>query len=417
MKLSLTKSIRACDVLQANIEREILRPDLFALEVPDYKDTNTPPEGEYLPFSIVDGTEKRFWVKADFRTPAAERDVVYYLDVSTGIGGWDALNPQMIMYLNGRMAHGLDVNHRRVMLEPDTDYKSVCYLYSGNQVAHFPVQYRLIAVNKRVEKLYFDMIVPCDACNDVYQESSAEYATVMSALEQACNLLDLRAPGSEDFFAGVERAIEFMDTEFYGKVCTTEGKPTVNCIAHSHIDVEWQWDRRQTREKIQRTASTAVALMKEYPEYRFMLSQPELYRYLKEEAPEKFAEVQALVADGRWEPDGALYLECDCNIISGESMVRQLLYGKKFIKNELGHESRVCFLPDVFGYSAAMPQILKKADVDYFVTSKISWNDTNTMPNDAFIWRGIDGTEIFSAFKRSGYISNADTATTRASPS
>ena len=138
--------------------------------------------------------------------------------------------------------------------------------------------------------------------------------------------------------------------------------------------------------------------MDQYPEYKFTLSQPELYRYLKEEAPAKYEELRTLVKEGRWEPEGAMYLEADCNLTSGESLVRQILKGKQFFKEEFGVDSRVLFLPDVFGYSAAMPQILKKSGVDFFVTSKISWNDTNTMPVDMFYWEGIDGTEIFTSF-------------------
>ena len=138
--------------------------------------------------------------------------------------------------------------------------------------------------------------------------------------------------------------------------------------------------------------------MKRYPEFKFMLSQPELYQYLKEEAPEKYAELKKLMADGRWEPEGAMWLEPDCNLSSGESFVRQLIHGRRFFKEEFGTTCKVLFLPDVFGYSAALPQILKKTGIDYFVTSKISWNETNKLPVDEFLWQGIDGTEIFTIF-------------------
>ncbi len=296
------------------------------------------------------------------------------------------------------MVQGLDINHFLVPLEGDKDYDTYCYLYSGSQVSHFPVKYELIKINKRAEKLYYDMVVPHDACRDVYPEDSKEYSETLRALDMAANAIDFRNIGSREFYESVEKALSIMEEEFYEKLCSIEGKPIVNYVGHTHIDVEWLWDRRQTREKIQRSASTAVTLMKEYPEYKFMLSQPELYRYLKEGAPEKYEEVRTLIDSGRWEVDGALYLECDCNLTSGESLVRQLMYGKRFFASEFGRDSRICFLPDVFGYSAAMPQILKKSDVDYFITSKISWNDTNTMPHDAFMWQGIDGTEIFSAF-------------------
>ncbi|MBQ9084517.1 MAG: alpha-mannosidase, partial [Clostridia bacterium] len=399
MLLSLSKIKRTLDVLAGRKQRTLFKVDrLTALEVDDYKNSNTPPDGEYTPFRTVDGRDKRFWIKADFSTPDCMEGYEYSLQISTGISGWDALNPQMIFYINGEMREGLDINHRTVALAPSTEYKTYCYLYSGVSTGHFDVDYRIIATNKNAEALYYDMLVPYEACRDVYPEGSTEYAKTMTILEEACNLLDIRACGEDTFGESVEKAAEYIRTEYYDKLCSTVGKPTVSCVGHTHIDVEWQWDRRQTREKMQRSASTALSLMERYPEYLFMLSQPELYRYLKEEAPEKYAELAERVSNGQWEVDGALYLECDCNLISGESMIRQLMYGKDFFRKEFGKESRVCFLPDVFGYSAAMPQILKGAEVDYFVTSKISWNDTNTMPYDAFMWRGIDGSEIFASF-------------------
>ncbi|MBE6703419.1 MAG: alpha-mannosidase [Ruminococcaceae bacterium] len=169
-------------------------------------------------------------------------------------------------------------------------------------------------------------------------------------------------------------------------------------IGHTHIDCAWKWTLRQTREKVQRSFSTVLELMRRYPEYKFMSSQALLYKNLKEEAPEIYDEVKERIREGRWECEGAMWVEADCNLSSGESLVRQVLYGKNYFKQEFGVENRVLWLPDVFGYSAALPQILRKSGVDWFVTSKISWNDTNRMPHDTFRWRGIDGTEINTQF-------------------
>ncbi|MBR5738544.1 MAG: alpha-mannosidase, partial [Lachnospiraceae bacterium] len=134
------------------------------------------------------------------------------------------------------------------------------------------------------------------------------------------------------------------------------------------------------------------------PEYRFMSSQAFRYQNLKEEAPELYREVGKRIQEGRWEAEGAMWVEADCNLSSGESLVRQVLYGKRFFREEFGVENRVLWLPDVFGYSAALPQILKKSGVDWFVTSKISWNDTNKLPYDTFLWKGIDGTAVHAYF-------------------
>ena len=398
MNLYLSKIQKCCELLLSASRRTVQELPLMALEMADYKVGHTAPEGEYLPFSHVDGLDKRYWIKTHAKTPIAGKNESLYFEMKTGATGWDATNPQIIVYINGEMTCGLDVNHTLAPLKENAENRIDCYLYSGTQFAHFPVSARVVALRRRVEKLYFDMLVPFEACRDVYLENSAEFAAVMRVLDRAHAVLDLRDLDSPAFFESVERAIALLEEEFYGALCSKEGKPVVHCVGHTHIDVEWRWDRRQTREKIQRSAATAISLMKEYPDYKFMLSQPELYRYLAEEAPEKFAEVKALSESGRWEIEGALYLECDCNLTSGESLVRQLLYGKKYMREEFGKESHICFLPDVFGYSAAMPQILRKSGVDHFITSKISWNDTNTMPVDAFLWQGIDGSEIMSSF-------------------
>ncbi|MGM9683849.1 MAG: alpha-mannosidase, partial [Eubacteriales bacterium] len=149
-------------------------------------------------------------------------------------------------------------------------------------------------------------------------------------------------------------------------------------------------------------------MMKEFPEYKFMSSQPQLYEYVKEDDPALYEEIKDLVRQGRWEVEGAMWLEADCNLISGESMIRQILLGKQFIKDEFGKDSEILWLPDVFGYSAAMPQILRKSGVTKFFTSKISWNETNQMPYDIFMWQGIDGSEVFSYFLTSQDVDSKD---------
>ena len=204
-------------------------------------------------------------------------------------------------------------------------------------------------------------------------------------------------PDSEEFHASVLRARRYMEEEFYEKFCH-EQDTTAVCIGHTHIDCAWKWTLKQTREKVQRSFATVLELMNRYPEYKFMSSQALLYKNLKEEAPELYEQVKARIREGRWECEGAMWVEADCNLSSGESLVRQVMYGKNFFKREFGVENRVLWLPDVFGYSAALPQILRKCGVDWFVTSKISWNDVNRMPHDTFRWRGIDGTEINTHF-------------------
>ncbi len=363
----------------------------------DYKKNDTPPSNNWSHDTVMNGAHKHYWLRAEFDTPSIDGNERLLLIANSGQTGWDATNPQGLVYLNGKVAQGIDVNHREVYLEADTHYEMYIYFYTGDVQSLFQVALSVVKEYKNVLGLYYDILTPYEAL-EVLNENTSEYSAILSALECACNCIDLREPYSGEFFKSIDTARDYLENAFYSTLCTTKGKPLAHCIGHTHIDVEWLWTRAQTREKIQRSFATAKTLMDKYPEYKFTLSQPELYRYLKEDEPEEYEALKELVKQGRWEPEGALWVECDCNLVSGESFVRQLLHGKSFFKEEFGTDSKVLFLPDVFGYSAALPQILKKSGVEYFVTSKISWNDTNLLPYDSFMWQGIDGTEIYSSF-------------------
>ena len=367
----------------------------------DYKKDNTPPTDGWMPFNENDyvyGADEHCWFRTSFKTPEAKNHISYYVKCTTGYEGeWDATTAQGLIYLNGEMVQGADTNHTEIFVEPSTEYTLHNYFYVGLAHGKSAMKLAMYELDELTEQLYYDMRVAYDTMLTL-NENTEEYVLLMSALEQTANIIDFRDIGSAAYYDSIVKAIDYIGEEIYVKLCKTESKPIVHCIGHTHIDVEWLWDRAQTREKAQRSFATAFALMKKYPEYKFMLSQPELYRYLKEEAPQKFEELRELVKQGRWEPEGAMYVEADCNLISGESFVRQILQGKKFFKDEFDVDCNILFLPDVFGYSAALPQILKKSGVDYFVTSKISWNETNTLPVDRFMWEGIDGTEIYSNF-------------------
>ena len=391
---------KTCDQL-FSIAHKSLSPIEMEYVPCGYKTGNTPPRDGWMSFPTgmrVRGKDSHFWFRCCLRTPSPKENTTYYVKFITGYEGqWDSTNPQGLIYANGEMIQGCDTNHTEVWLDPDTDYTLHNYFYIGMIDTWVPLEATLCELDEKTEKLYYDMKVALDVCL-LHHPNTDEYIALMTSLEQTANLLDLRDPGSDAYYESLDAALAYIGTELYEKLCSTEGKPIVTCVGHTHIDVEWLWARAQTREKIQRSFATAATLMKRYPEYLFMLSQPELYRYLKEEAPGKYEELKQLVKEGRWEPEGAMYVESDCNLVSGESLIRQILQGKQFFKKEFGIDCKVLFLPDVFGYSAAMPQILTKSGIRHFVTSKISWNESNTLPVDCFLWEGIDGTEIFTNF-------------------
>jgi alpha-mannosidase len=174
--------------------------------------------------------------------------------------------------------------------------------------------------------------------------------------------------------------------------------PQVTAVGHAHIDTGWLWPVRETVRKCARTFASQLSLMKQYPDYVFGESQPQLYAFVKEYYPELFAQIKERVAEGRWELQGGMWVEADCNLINGESMVRQFMHGKNFFMDEFNVDVKNLWLPDVFGYSAAMPQIIRKSGCDYFLTQKICWNQFNRFPYHAFTWHGIDKSEVLTFF-------------------
>ena len=149
---------------------------------------------------------------------------------------------------------------------------------------------------------------------------------------------------------------------------------------------------------MQRSTATILALIKKYPNYKFFLSQPVLYTYIKENLPDVYEKIKNRIKKGNWETEGSMWVEADCNLSGGESLIRQIMYGKKFFKEEFDQDNRILWLPDAFGFSAALPQILKKCNIDTFITSKLSWSETNKYPHDLFMWKGIDGSEVLTNF-------------------
>src|SRR5918998_5632704 len=163
---------------------------------------------------------------------------------------------------------------------------------------------------------------------------------------------------------------------------------------HAHIDLAWLWPVAETRRKGRRTFATLLDLMERYPDFTFNQSSAQLYAWIEEEAPELFARVKARVAEGRWEPIGGSWLEPDCMVTGGEAFVRHLLYGQRYFEEKFGKRSAVAWLPDVFGFSAGIPQLLRGAGITRFFTIKLTWNETNVFPHDLFLWEGIDGSRV-----------------------
>lgn len=169
---------------------------------------------------------------------------------------------------------------------------------------------------------------------------------------------------------------------------------TFYAIGHSHLDLAWLWPLRETRRKAGRTFSTALANLAAYPEYTYGASQPQQFEWVKEDYPALFKRIQTAVKEGRFELQGGMWVEADTNITGGESLIRQFYYGKKFWREEFGKETNLLWLPDVFGFSGALPQIMRGCGCENFLTIKLSWNSVNQFPFHSFRWKGIDGSEV-----------------------
>lgn len=318
-------------------------------------------------------------------------------------GEWDALNPQFLAYVNGRVVQGLDVNHREILLTESArageTYRILLSAYTGDHNFSLFMDSEYKILEREVEHYYYDISVPFETAR-LLPKDSGEYIEIIQCVNESLNLLDLRKKYSPEFYESLARAQKYITEEFYQKRCGNS-RETVCCVGHTHIDCAWLWTLKTTQDKAVRSFSTVLELMRRYPEYKFMSSQPQLYDYVKKNAPEIYSQIKERVAQGRWETEGGMWVEADCNIASGESLVRQFLYGLRFFEEEFHTKNEILWLPDVFGYSAALPQIMKKCGINYFMTTKISWNEFNKMPYDTFLWEGIDGTKVLTHFSPS----------------
>ncbi len=321
--------------------------------------------------------------------------------VTAPAGQWDLMNPQFMLFINGSLRQGMDLHHTEALLDSrDTAAGHITLdfqAYAGLTDAYYNFIPELLTVDICIRDLYYDMLTVFEAALTMAEESAKRFR-LLSCLNDTINHLDMKLSGTREFHGCVESATRFLRETAYTEEQDDTTAISITCVGHTHIDMAWLWDLKQTRLKAQRSFSTVLTMMEHFPNYQFMHTSPQLYAYLKQDNPELYGKIKEKIAEGRWEPEGAMWIEADCNIPNGESLVRQILYGKKFIKEEFDRDSQILWLPDVFGYSAALPQILNKSGITCFVTSKISWNMLNTMPYDTFLWKGIDGGEILTYF-------------------
>ncbi|MGI6148412.1 MAG: glycoside hydrolase family 38 C-terminal domain-containing protein [Limnochordia bacterium] len=374
--------------------------DLAGAHLPEFDDSNWP---EFKVGSSWGGRDQTYWFRRKVTIPPEwkGKKAALYLVVGSGESG-GIRGAESLAYIDGAPVQGLDVNHWEILLKPEWmeagEIQLAIKSWSGLQdELRWFTKAALVRINEEAEDFYFRAATMLAAIR-MLAENDLTRINLINILNKAINATDFRRPGSAEFYASIAKANEQLRADLAACKAESGRTPTVIAVGHSHIDVAWLWRLKHTREKSSRTFSTVNYLMDQYPEYQFLQSQPQLYEYIKHDYPEIYARIKENIRAGRWEVTGGMWLEADCNVTSGESLVRQFLMGQKFMEEEFGIRSRVLWLPDVFGYSWALPQIIKKSGHEYFMTTKISWNQYNRTPYDTFMWRGIDGTEVLTYF-------------------
>ena len=329
------------------------------------------------------GVTNWFFARLQLPRPTADEALLLHLDVGEGL-----------VFLDGQPYHGTDLHHRDIPLPERESVVVAVEAYSGpgpDKTLFRKAELRLV---DRVAERFLRTLRNLKDVVEFFPEDSETRIQFEQVVRSALGKLDPRRPGSEAWYTSLRRAEEELQRGLATLRSGVFGE--VLAVGHSHIDVAWLWRIKEVKRKCGRTFSTALRLLEEFQNFRFVQSQPQLYAYTRERYPELYEQIRRRVQEGRWEPVGAMWVEADCNLTSGESLVRQLLYGKRFFEREFGVNVRNLWLPDVFGYSWALPQLLRKAEVDGFFTAKIGWNKQNPFPHSTFWWQGVDGSEVLA---------------------
>ncbi len=366
----------------------------------------TPPdkiEGE--PFGLNDtfvGRDRYLWLEKEVQIPEIKegcRAVGLFDFGETG----DCYNSgfESLLYVDGEPFQGVDTNHREVLFDglEGRTVRLTFMLWTGlegggvhRDFYHRMKEADLGYLHRKADELYYYGKAITETLQLLSPEDD-DYIELKRLFERVLDYIDW----DEEFFYETAEAAHSVLMEGIARL-EKRSRVNINVVGHTHIDVAWLWRTKHTREKAVRSFSTALRMMDRYEEFTFLQTQPQLYQYIKQDQPALYEKIKEKIKDGRWEPDGGMWVEADCNIPSGESLVRQFLYGIRFMEQEFGKKCGYLWLPDVFGYSWALPQILKQCRIETFMTTKISWNQFNTIPDDVFWWRGIDGSEILTYF-------------------
>lgn len=353
-----------------------------------------------------DGTA---FIKADVNIPKELQGKELWFSLKTAA--------EICVKINGKYVGGVDPNRERMLITPYIDDSKTLHFEMMGYNRSKPDDERnpeslsvrgcrqifegayICTVNHAVQDLVWDFELLLDiAKSDLFNEDYRNFLN--RELNNAMNFIDF----DSENLTGVDEAKKYIDEVVYANT-NYKGSGDVALIAHSHLDIAYYWRRIHAVQKNLRTVLIQLRLMDKYPDFKYTHTQPYIYETLEKYYPEVFEELKEKVANGQFEPVGAMYVEPDCNIPTAESLVRQCLYGQQTYERMFGKRVNNAWLPDVFGNSWIMPQILKKSGVEYFVSNKMStWNDTNRFPHNNFIWKGIDGSSVLACVPPTHFI-------------
>ncbi|MCC7449406.1 MAG: alpha-mannosidase [Anaerolineae bacterium] len=375
--------------------------DCFGAEHPQFDDS------WWADFNVGEywgGYDVTAWFRATVPIPAELCDKKVALRFLVGPRDGGASTAETMLYVNGEPLQAIDIWHEEAWLPPEYLHGDPIQiaLKAWSGVLGVPDRRRftvadLLWIDEGAEGFY---ALAENVSRAIKELDANDWRRVrlLEALNESIARIDFTKARSERYCNSIENAWRCLQAELDRLGQTEDGKPTVIGVGHAHIDLAWLWRLNHTREKAARTFTTALHLMRQYPEYRFIHSTPQLYQYVERDNPALFARIKRKIRLGEWEITGGMWIEPDTNLPSGESLVRQILFGKRYMRDQFDVDTTTLWLPDVFGYSGALPQIMRKSGLKYFMTTKISWNQFNRFPYDTFHWRGIDGSEVLTHF-------------------
>jgi len=385
--------------------RELDQPGLPLDEKVDLEaDWEETPPGSYWALP-----RKNFILVTNFSVPSDwEKTGVTALYLPIGIAG-DFSHPEALVFLDGKQYASCDRHHQEVILPGEfcggqehsltlTGWTGIGGMTVGDMTQRLKMgECQVVRVHQETRNFLALARVALGIARHLDHQNPTHHR-LLTALDETFKLLDLRLPIGDSFYKSIPLAKKRLKKEIQkaGSALDVD----ITAAGHAHIDVAWLWTLAQTRQKSRRSFSNVLGLMEQFPSFSFTQSQPQLYDYLIEDDPELFQIIKDRVKEGRWEPIGGMWVEADCNLSSGESLVRQFLLGREFFKDHFGPgaESPVLWLPDVFGYAWNLPQLIKEAGLEYFFTIKIGWSQYNRLPFDSFWWQGLDGTRVLTHF-------------------